>query len=88
MSAFGAVAGAALSGQASNRLSGGREKVYIQFPARLDQGEAPLFFVVGPDGDQGLGLDLQNDQNLLIPFMLEAFMSADPGFNRCVGAFI
>ena len=26
-------------------------KVYIQFPARLDQGEAPPLFVVGPDGD-------------------------------------
>ena len=26
------------------------KKVYIQFPARLDQGEAPPLFVVGPDG--------------------------------------
>ncbi|MFD2235616.1 P-type conjugative transfer protein TrbG [Phaeospirillum tilakii] len=25
-------------------------KVYIEFPARLDQGEAPPLFVVGPDG--------------------------------------
>ena len=29
-------------------------KVYIQFPARLDQGEAPPLFVVGPDGDNQL----------------------------------
>jgi len=29
-------------------------KVYIQFPARLDQGEAPPLFVVGPDGDSQL----------------------------------
>ncbi len=26
------------------------KKVYIQFPVRLDQGEAPPLFVVGPDG--------------------------------------
>lgn len=26
------------------------KKVYVQFPARLDQGEAPPLFVVGPDG--------------------------------------
>jgi type IV secretion system protein VirB9 len=26
-------------------------KVYIEFPARLDQGEAPPLFVIGPDGD-------------------------------------
>ncbi len=29
-------------------------KVYIQFPARLDQGEAPPLFVVGPDGESQL----------------------------------
>lgn len=29
-------------------------KVYIQFPARLDQGEAPPLFIVGPDGDNQL----------------------------------
>ena len=29
-------------------------KVYIQFPARLDQGEAPPLFVVGPAGDAEL----------------------------------
>ncbi|GLQ23847.1 P-type conjugative transfer protein TrbG [Algimonas ampicilliniresistens] len=29
-------------------------KVYIQFPARLDQGEAPPLFVVGTDGDSQL----------------------------------
>ncbi len=29
-------------------------KVYIEFPARLDQGEAPPLFVVGPDGDSQL----------------------------------
>ena len=29
-------------------------KVYIQFPARLDQGEAPPLFVVGPEGDAEL----------------------------------
>jgi len=29
-------------------------KVYIQFPARLDQGEAPPLFVVGPGGDNQL----------------------------------
>ena len=29
-------------------------KVFIQFPARLDQGEAPPLFVVGPDGDNQL----------------------------------
>ena len=29
-------------------------KVYIQFPRRLDQGEAPPLFVVGPDGDNQL----------------------------------
>jgi type IV secretion system protein VirB9 len=28
--------------------------VYIEFPARLDQGEAPPLFVVGPDGDSQL----------------------------------
>ena len=29
-------------------------KVYIQFPARLDQGEAPPLFVVGPEGENQL----------------------------------
>lgn len=29
-------------------------KVYIEFPARLDQGEAPPLFVVGADGDNQL----------------------------------
>ncbi len=29
-------------------------KVYIQFPSRLDQGEAPPLFVVGPDGEAQL----------------------------------
>jgi type IV secretion system protein VirB9 len=29
-------------------------KVYIQFPARLDQGEAPPLFVVGPQGNSEL----------------------------------
>ena len=29
-------------------------KVYIEFPARLDQGEAPPLFVVGPDGGNQL----------------------------------
>src|SRR3546814_11064007 len=29
-------------------------KVYIEFPARLDQGEAPPLFVVGPLGDNQL----------------------------------
>jgi P-type conjugative transfer protein TrbG len=29
-------------------------KVYIQFPRRLDQGEAPPLFVVGPDGENQL----------------------------------
>lgn len=29
-------------------------KVYIEFPTRLDQGEAPPLFVVGPDGDAQL----------------------------------
>ncbi|MCG8354235.1 MAG: P-type conjugative transfer protein TrbG [Kiloniellales bacterium] len=29
-------------------------KVYIQFPARLDQGEAPPLFIVGPKGDNQL----------------------------------
>ena len=29
-------------------------KVYIQFPARLDQGEAPPLFVVGPKGEAQL----------------------------------
>jgi type IV secretion system protein VirB9 len=29
-------------------------KVYIEFPARIDQGEAPPLFVVGPDGDNQL----------------------------------
>lgn len=29
-------------------------KVYIQFPDRLDQGEAPPLFVVGPNGDNQL----------------------------------
>ncbi len=29
-------------------------KVYIQFPARLDQGEAPPLFVVGPNGQNQL----------------------------------
>ncbi|SJZ31073.1 type IV secretion system protein VirB9 [Enhydrobacter aerosaccus] len=29
-------------------------KVYIEFPARIDQGETPPLFVVGPDGDNQL----------------------------------
>jgi len=29
-------------------------KVYIEFPARLDQGEAPPLFVIGPHGDDQL----------------------------------
>ncbi len=29
-------------------------KVYIQFPARLDQGEAPPLFVIGPNGETQL----------------------------------
>lgn len=29
-------------------------KVYIQFPARLDQGDAPPLFIVGPDGENQL----------------------------------
>ena len=29
-------------------------KVYIEFPARIDQGEAPPLFVVGPEGDNQL----------------------------------
>lgn len=29
-------------------------KVYIEFPDRIDQGEAPPLFVVGPDGDSQL----------------------------------
>jgi type IV secretion system protein TrbG len=29
-------------------------KVYIEFPARIDQGEAPPLFVVGADGDNHL----------------------------------
>jgi type IV secretion system protein VirB9 len=29
-------------------------KVYIEFPARIDQGEAPPLFVVGTDGDSDL----------------------------------
>jgi P-type conjugative transfer protein TrbG len=29
-------------------------KVYIEFPARIDQGEAPPLFVVGPSGDNEL----------------------------------
>lgn len=29
-------------------------KVYIEFPARIDQGEAPPLFVVGPDGNNQL----------------------------------
>ena len=29
-------------------------KVYIQFPSRLDQGEAPPLFVVGRNGDSQL----------------------------------
>jgi type IV secretion system protein VirB9 len=29
-------------------------KVYIEFPVRIDQGEAPPLFVVGPDGDSQL----------------------------------
>jgi type IV secretion system protein VirB9 len=29
-------------------------KVYIEFPARLDQGESPPLFVVGPKGDSEL----------------------------------
>ena len=29
-------------------------KVYIEFPGRIDQGEAPPLFVVGPDGDNQL----------------------------------
>ena len=31
-----------------------QHKVYIQFPARLDQGEAPPLFIVGPDGKNQL----------------------------------
>jgi P-type conjugative transfer protein TrbG len=30
------------------------EKVYIEFPARIDQGEAPPLFVVGPNGTHDL----------------------------------
>lgn len=30
------------------------KKVYIQFPARIGQGEAPPLFVIGPKGDIGL----------------------------------
>ena len=30
------------------------KKVYIQFPARLDQGDAPPLFIVGPDGENQL----------------------------------
>jgi P-type conjugative transfer protein TrbG len=30
------------------------EKVYIQFPSRIDQGEAPPLFVIGPDGGNEL----------------------------------
>jgi type IV secretion system protein VirB9 len=29
-------------------------KVYIEFPSRIDQGEAPPLFVVGPNGDNQL----------------------------------
>jgi type IV secretion system protein VirB9 len=29
-------------------------KVYIEFPDRIDQGEAPPLFVVGPNGDNQL----------------------------------
>lgn len=29
-------------------------KVYIEFPRRIDQGEAPPLFIVGPDGDNQL----------------------------------
>jgi type IV secretion system protein VirB9 len=29
-------------------------KVYIEFPGRIDQGEAPPLFVIGPDGDNQL----------------------------------
>jgi P-type conjugative transfer protein TrbG len=29
-------------------------KVYVEFPGRIDQGEAPPLFVVGPSGDNGL----------------------------------
>jgi type IV secretion system protein VirB9 len=29
-------------------------KVYIEFPGRIDQGEAPPLFIVGPDGDSQL----------------------------------
>jgi len=29
-------------------------KVYIEFPERIDQGEAPPLFVVGPEGDSEL----------------------------------
>jgi P-type conjugative transfer protein TrbG len=29
-------------------------KIYIEFPGRIDQGEAPPLFVVGPDGDNQL----------------------------------
>ena len=36
------------------RIFDDTHKVYIQFPARLDQGEAPPLFVVGPDGDNQL----------------------------------
>ena len=31
-----------------------KHKVYIQFPARLDQGEAPPLFVIGPRGESQL----------------------------------
>ena len=31
-----------------------RSKVYIEFPGRIDQGEAPPLFVVGPSGDNEL----------------------------------
>lgn len=29
-------------------------KVYIEFPSRIDQGEAPPLFVVGPEGNSEL----------------------------------
>ena len=36
------------------RVFDDKNKVYIQFPARLDQGEAPPLFVVGPRGENQL----------------------------------
>ena len=36
------------------RVFDDKHKVYIQFPARLDQGEAPPLFVIGPRGESQL----------------------------------